>query len=89
MSRLRERASRWKQVAYRLEMETAPIAAHCSRCNSAFVAEPRELFLGELYCPCCTARTETSSRALTLEQILKAHPQAHLYATPKRHALAV
>jgi len=54
-------------------------AVYCERCEVVFLAEERELFLDQVYCPSCTHRTDETQRAKTADELLRAHPAARLY----------
>lgn len=55
-------------------------ASYCSNCNSIWEFEPRDFFVGELYCPLCATRhIELEKRFDTLEEAVEAHPKASVY----------
>lgn len=55
-------------------------ACYCSNCDSIWEFEPRDFFVGELYCPVCATRhLPGSERYPTLEEALQAHPKTKVY----------
>jgi len=55
-------------------------ACFCETCNSIWEFEPRDFFVGELYCPVCATRhIAAEERFGTLEEAIAAHPQAKVY----------
>ena len=62
-------------------------AAYCAHSNTIFTYEERDLFAGELFCPCCSARTDPAHRASSLEDLRRLFPAAVLYTalSPVEH----
>lgn len=55
------------------------IAVYCEGCKITFLAEKRDLFLGQIYCPCCTHRTREDHRADDLALLTDHFPDSSVY----------